>query len=131
MIWPASFSFSSPAFHNKTRKQRRSPVGYHRGVGAGVNMSWQVAKYRHPAICVQDVAGNTYQFTVRDDRTIEQPASDDDARDTAHRVAITYLRSYRRWFGHWIPLGHRPTAGENAIQAANPPHDRAGRFELA
>jgi hypothetical protein len=33
-----------------------------------------------------------------------------DADAAAQAAAIAYLKSYRRWFGHWSPVDPRPTA---------------------
>jgi hypothetical protein len=65
-----------------------------------VKMSWKVVKYHHPAMYVENSEGKTYHLRVCDNGTILEPASvDDDAR----LAAITHLRGYRRWFGHWLP----------------------------
>jgi hypothetical protein len=71
-------------------------------------MSWKIMKYRHPAICVQNGEGKTYDLRICDDGTISEPSSVDDDRDPARIAAITHLRGYRRWFGHWIPIDPRP-----------------------
>ena len=77
-------------------------------------MVWQVVEYRHPAISVK-VGAKTYRFNIRDDRTIERTRSDDDGSDAAHKAAVTYLKGYQRWFGHWIPIDPRTDGSGGGI----------------
>jgi hypothetical protein len=68
-------------------------------------MTWQAVEYCHPAIHVK-VGGKTYQFTVRDDGTIEQPLPGLDAQNAALATAslleglpalVRSLDSRRSW----------------------------------
>jgi hypothetical protein len=68
-------------------------------------MSWKIIKYCHPGIYVQNSGAKTYHFRVSDNGTIVESALDNDGHDTARSAAVAYLKGYRRWFGHWIPIG--------------------------
>jgi len=59
-------------------------------------------------IYVQNIGAKTYHFRVSDNGTIVESASDNDVHDVARSAAIAYLKGYRRWFGHWIPIEPRP-----------------------